>query len=101
MADYYGKSNASTWGCAPPSARTWWNGKRCKANAKCGLCQGAGCSVPGATPCYPTPPPEVFLWEEDAWIAAATQIKKANPNTSVAVWMDTMLIYTGASRFVC
>ena len=38
-------------------------------------------ALPGATPCYPTPPPEVFLWEEDAWIAAATQIKKANPNT--------------------
>jgi hypothetical protein len=37
----------------------------------------------------------VFLWEEDAWVAAATQIKKANPNTSVVVWMDTMLVYTG------
>ena len=37
----------------------------------------------------------VFYWEEDAWIAAARQIKQASPNTSVAAWMDTMLIYTG------
>jgi len=37
----------------------------------------------------------VFVWEDDAWIAAARQIKKISPNTSVAVWMDTMLIYTG------
>lgn len=37
----------------------------------------------------------VFLWEEDAWVAAATQIKKANSNISVVVWMDTLLIYTG------
>jgi hypothetical protein len=36
-----------------------------------------------------------FLWEEDAWVAAARQIKSARPNTSVVVWMDTMLIYTG------
>ena len=36
-----------------------------------------------------------FLWEEDAWVAAAKQIKGANPNASVVVWMDTMLVYTG------
>ena len=29
----------------------------------------------------------VFLWEEDAWVAAAKQIKAANPNTSVVAWM--------------
>ena len=40
-----------------------------------------------------------FLWEETAWAAAAKQIKLASPNTSVAVWMDTMLIYTGP--YVC
>lgn len=28
----------------------------------------------------------VFLWEEDAWVAAAKQIKDASPNTSVVVW---------------
>lgn len=39
----------------------------------------------------------VFAWEEDAWIAAARQIKGINPNISVAVWMDTMLVYTGWS----
>ena len=37
----------------------------------------------------------VFLWEEDAWVAAAKQIKAASPNTSVVAWMDTMLVYTG------
>eukprot|EP00039_Didymoeca_costata_P016854 m.307435 g.307435 ORF g.307435 m.307435 type:complete len:378 (-) comp16462_c0_seq4:389-1522(-) len=36
-----------------------------------------------------------FVWEEDAWIAAATQIKKANPNASVNVWIDSLRIYTG------
>ena len=36
-----------------------------------------------------------FVWQEDAWIAAATQIKEKSPNTSVVVWMDTVLIYTG------
>jgi hypothetical protein len=39
----------------------------------------------------------VFVWEEDAWIAAAQQIKDINPNISIAVWMDTMLIYAGWS----
>ena len=37
----------------------------------------------------------MFLWEEDAWVAAAKQIKAANPNASVVAWMDTMLVYTG------
>lgn len=37
----------------------------------------------------------VFLWEEDAWLAAATQVKQASPNTSVVVWMDSTNVYTG------
>ena len=37
----------------------------------------------------------VFAWLQDAWVSAAQQIKEKYPNTSVAVWMDTMLIYTG------
>lgn len=37
----------------------------------------------------------VFLWEEDAWINTAKQIKAVNPNAAVIVWMDTMLVYTG------
>eukprot|EP00039_Didymoeca_costata_P028493 m.21213 g.21213 ORF g.21213 m.21213 type:complete len:398 (-) comp7079_c0_seq2:77-1270(-) len=37
----------------------------------------------------------VFLWEEDAMIKAAKQIKAINENISVIVWFDTMLIYTG------
>jgi len=37
----------------------------------------------------------VFFWEEDAWISAARQIKAVSPNTSVAVWLDSVLIYTG------
>jgi hypothetical protein len=37
----------------------------------------------------------VFIWEEDAWVAAARAIKQVNPNASVVVWMDTTLIYTG------
>ena len=39
----------------------------------------------------------VFYWEDDAWISAAKQIKAVNPTASIAVWMDTMLIYTGWS----
>ena len=35
----------------------------------------------------------VFLWEEDAWVASAKQIKAANPAASVVGWMDTMLVY--------
>ena len=37
----------------------------------------------------------VFLWEEEAMVNAARQIKKQSPSTSVAVWFDTMLVYTG------
>jgi hypothetical protein len=37
----------------------------------------------------------VFLWEEDAMIASARKIKAANPNISVVVWFDTLLVYTG------
>ncbi|KAG7353605.1 glycosyl hydrolase family 15-related protein [Nitzschia inconspicua] len=40
-------------------------------------------------------PSNIFYWEQDAWVSAATQLKAKNPNISVAVWMDTMLIYTG------
>lgn len=36
-----------------------------------------------------------FIWEEDAWVNSARQIKAANPDTAVVVWMDTMLVYTG------
>ena len=104
MANYFGKSNHTTWGCAPPSAQKWWNAQKCDPkHCNTGLCAGPGCKIPGAFPCFhPPPPPEphpmgqpVFLWEEDAWVAAATEIKKASPNTSVVVWMDTMLVYTG------
>ena len=42
----------------------------------------------------------VFLWEEDAMIAAAKQIKAANPATSVAVWFDTILVYTGCELLI-
>ena len=27
-----------------------------------------------------------YLWEEDAWVTGAKQIKDANPNASVIVW---------------
>eukprot|EP00038_Savillea_parva_P002713 m.116872 g.116872 ORF g.116872 m.116872 type:complete len:514 (-) comp10932_c0_seq2:1779-3320(-) len=37
---------------------------------------------------------EPFMWEEDAWVVAARQIKKASPNTSVVVWLDSFRIYT-------
>jgi hypothetical protein len=37
----------------------------------------------------------VFLWEDDAMVNAARAIKKASPNTSVVVWFDTMMVYTG------
>jgi hypothetical protein len=40
-------------------------------------------------------PSNIFYWEEDAWISAAKQLKAINPNISIAVWMDTMLIYSG------
>lgn len=34
------------------------------------------------------------MWEEDAWVVAAKQIKAARPNTSVIVWLDSFRIYT-------
>ena len=37
----------------------------------------------------------LFLWEEDAMIAAAKQIKTRNPATSVIAWFDTLMVYTG------
>ena len=37
----------------------------------------------------------VFLWEEDAMVNAARAIKKASPKTSVIVWFDSMMVYTG------
>lgn len=39
----------------------------------------------------------IFYWGDDAWISAAQQIKAVHPTASIAVWMDTMLIYTGWS----
>ena len=33
-------------------------------------------------------------------IAAAKQIKAANPATSVAVWFDTILVYTGCELLI-
>ena len=33
-----------------------------------------------------------FIWEEDAWINAAKQIKAVNPDAAVITWMDTMLV---------
>lgn len=39
----------------------------------------------------------IFYWEDEAWISAAKQIKAVHPTASIAVWMDTMLIYTGWS----
>jgi len=37
----------------------------------------------------------VFVWEEDAMIAGARQIKEKSPSTSIVVWFDSMRIYTG------
>jgi hypothetical protein len=34
------------------------------------------------------------MYEEDAWVVAAKQIKKRNPNTTVIVWLDSFRIYT-------
>ena len=36
-----------------------------------------------------------FLWQEDAWVAAARQIKAVAPKASIVVWMDSVLVYTG------
>jgi hypothetical protein len=35
-----------------------------------------------------------FMFEEEAWVMAATQIKKRNPQASVIVWLDSFRIYT-------
>ena len=34
------------------------------------------------------------IFEEQAWVTAATQIKKANPATTVIVWLDSFRICT-------
>ena len=39
----------------------------------------------------------VFLWEEDAMVAAARGIKGRDPNITVIVWFDSLRIYTGWS----
>lgn len=31
-------------------------------------------------------PSNIFYWEQDAWVAAATQLKAQNPDISIAVW---------------
>eukprot|EP00937_MAST-01D_sp_MAST-1D-sp2_P000218 g218.t1 len=35
-----------------------------------------------------------FLYEEQAWVVAARQIKARSPNTTVIVWLDSFRIYT-------
>lgn len=35
-----------------------------------------------------------YMWEEDAWVVAAKQIKAVNPDVSVVVWLDSFRIYT-------
>lgn len=39
-----------------------------------------------------------YIYEEDAWVVAATQIKKRNPNITVVVWLDSFRIYTADHR---
>jgi len=34
------------------------------------------------------------MWEEDAWLVAAAQVKRRAPNTTVVVWLDSLRIYT-------
>jgi hypothetical protein len=34
------------------------------------------------------------IWEEDAWVTAAKQIKAVNPDIAVVVWFDSFRIYT-------
>lgn len=41
-----------------------------------------------------TPP----IFEEQAWVTAATQVKKASPKTTVVVWLDSFRIYTADKR---
>ncbi len=52
-----------------------------------------------ATRCWnhSTSESNIFYWGDEAWISAARQIKAVHPSASIAVWMDTMLIYTGWS----
>ena len=35
-----------------------------------------------------------FMFEEDAWLVAAAQVKQRSPKTSVVVWLDSLRIYT-------
>jgi hypothetical protein len=34
------------------------------------------------------------MYEEDAWVVAAKQVKARRPNTTVVVWLDSFRIYT-------
>jgi len=36
-----------------------------------------------------------FVWEEDAMVASARQIKAVSPNTTVIAWLDSSRVYTG------
>ena len=35
-----------------------------------------------------------YIYEEEAWLVAAKQIKQRSPNTTVIVWLDSFRIYT-------
>eukprot|EP01046_Picozoa_sp_COSAG06_P057103 COSAG06_NODE_11022_length_1580_cov_3.465226_1_plen_326_part_10 len=39
-----------------------------------------------------------YMYEEDAWVVAAKQIKQLNPNITVIVWLDSFRIYTDDYR---
>ncbi len=41
---------------------------------------------------------EPYMYEEDAWLVAARQIKSINPNITVVVWFDSFRIYTDDRR---
>ena len=41
---------------------------------------------------------EPYMYEEDAWLVAARQIKSINPNITVVVWLDSFRIYTDDRR---
>jgi len=41
---------------------------------------------------------EPYLYEEDAWVVAAKQIKTINPDITVVVWLDSMRIYTADKK---
>ena len=63
MADYYGKTNTSTWGCAPPAARSWWNARKCNPkHCNSPLCGGPGCKV-GAKPSWECTQEELPTWQ--------------------------------------